>query len=70
MAIDDAAGRKAVRERRAPAAGGESVFTLRPRTSLRHDVPDGGVLLREDVHLRAIEAARRALKSRQAPGSE
>ena len=61
MAIDDAAGRKAVRERRVPIAKGESVFVAVPRHSARIPTVQQG--LREEVHLRGLDAARKALRS-------
>ena len=61
MAIDDAAGRKAVRERRGPATPGESVFVAVPRHSTRNPTLLRG--LREDVHLRGIGAAKVALRA-------
>ena len=67
MAIDDAAGRKAVRERRLPADKGESVFVAVPRNSMR--IPQVQLGLREDVHLRALDAARKALRTHNAAKS-
>lgn len=64
MAIDDAAGRKAVRDRRLPVVNGESVFVAVPRHSMR--IPQVQLGLREDVHLRALDAARKALRSHNA----
>jgi len=61
MAIDDAAGRKAVRERRAVRADSDSIFVYMPRHSAR--VPTLTVALREDVHQRGLAAAKGALRS-------
>ncbi len=61
MAIDDAAGRKAVRERRVPKATTESVFVQEPRHSTR--TPALRRSLRDDVHQRGLDAAKRALRS-------
>lgn len=61
MAIDDAAGRKAVRERQGSAAHGESVFVTIPRHSTRNPTQLRG--LREDVHTRGIDAAKGALRA-------
>ncbi len=61
MAIDDAAGRKAVRERRTPKATTESVFVQEPRHSMR--VPVMRLSLRDDVHQRGLSAARKALRA-------
>jgi len=61
MAIDDAAGRKAVRERRDPVTPGESVFVVIPRHSTRNPTPMRG--LREDVYLRGVDAAKNALRA-------
>lgn len=69
MAVDDEAGRRAVREARLPVTAGDSVFTPRPRHTSRPDAPYG-VTLRDDVHARALEAARKIVRARQARGSE
>jgi hypothetical protein len=61
MAIDDAAGRRAVRERRRPTAKTESVFVQQPRHSTR--TPALRLALREDVHQRGLDAAKKALRS-------
>ena len=61
MAIDDAAGRKAVRERRIPIVAGESVFVAVPRHSMR--IPTVRLGLRDDVHQRGLDAARKALRT-------
>jgi len=61
MAIDDAAGRKAVRERRVPRATTESVFVQEPRHSTR--TPALRQALRDDVHQRGLDAAKKALRS-------
>jgi hypothetical protein len=61
MAIDDVAGRKAVRERRIARADSESVFIYTPRHSAR--TPTLRVALREDAHQRGLAAAKVALRS-------
>lgn len=62
MAIDDAAGRRAVRERRrTPEINGESVFTQLPSNSPRSRM--SVVILRDDVHQRGLTAARKALRA-------
>lgn len=62
MAIDDAAGRRAVRERRIPhATTMDSVFVRFPRQSSRNVSPQ--MILREDVHQRGLTAARKVLSS-------
>jgi hypothetical protein len=61
MAIDDGAGRKAVRERRVARTDSESVFVYVPRHSAR--IPTLSVALREDVHQRGLAAAKRELRS-------
>jgi hypothetical protein len=60
MAIDDAAGRRAVRERRLPKPAGESVFSQQPRNSPHSKTPV--VVVRDDVHQRGLTAARKALR--------
>jgi hypothetical protein len=61
MAIDDAAGRKAVRERRTRGPATNSVFVQVPRHSTR--VPTVNQALREDVHQRGLAAAKKALRT-------
>lgn len=61
MAIDDVAGRKAVREKRNPVAAGESVFVTMPRHSMR--IPSARLALRDEVHHRGLDAARKALRA-------
>ena len=61
MAIDDAAGRKAVRERQGSVTHGESVFVTVPRHSTRNPTAVRG--LRDDVHSRGIDAAKSALRA-------
>ena len=63
MAIDDAAGRKSVRQRRTAPVQGDSVFVTKPRHSYRPTSPSVTVL-RDDVHARALEAAKKVLRSR------
>lgn len=60
MAIDDAAGRRAVREMRLPQPAGESVFSHLPRNSPHSKTPV--VVLRDDAHQRGLRAARKALR--------
>jgi hypothetical protein len=60
MAIDDAAGRKAVRERRVQRADSESIFVYTPRHSAR--IPTLRIALREDAHQRGLAAAKNALR--------
>ncbi len=64
MTIDDRAGRKAVRERRAPSPVGEGTFVAIRSLSRRSDAPVA-VTLRDDLHRRATEAAKRVLRSRR-----
>jgi len=61
MAIDDAAGRRAVREKRMRAAEGDSVFLVLPRSSVHSMTPR--VVLREEVHQRGLTAAQKALRT-------
>lgn len=71
MTIDDAAGRRAVREKRLFAADSESVFIVLPRSSMNSKTPR--IMVREDAHQRGLTAARKALrtstKSRRSTGS-
>jgi hypothetical protein len=60
--MDDAAGRKAVRERRRPLAGGASVFVPVPPASGAAPV----LVLRDDVHERGLIAARKILRTHRA----
>ena len=69
MAIDDAAGRKAVREKRSLPVRSESVFAPLPRHSSRPPVTVP-VILREEVHERALSASRAVLRARTASKSE
>ncbi len=63
MAIDDAAGRKAVREKRSLPARGESVFAPLPKHSSLPPVTVP-VILRDEVHSRALAASRAVLRAR------
>jgi hypothetical protein len=63
MAIDDAAGRKAVREKRSLPLRGESVFVPLPRHSSRPPITVP-VTLRPEVHQRALGAVRAILRAR------
>ncbi|MGD9739850.1 MAG: hypothetical protein AB7O56_14985 [Bauldia sp.] len=69
MTIDDSAGRKAVRDRRSPLRSGPSIFSPQSPTSSRADAPRP-VRLRDDVHARALDAAKKLAASRPKAGSE
>jgi len=64
MPIDDAAGRRAVRDRRAPLIASDSVFTRRPKHTARAPAFPA-MLLRDDVHQGGLRAARKVLRSRR-----
>ncbi len=68
MPIDDVAGRRAVREKRASLSASESVFTRRPRHSARMSAFPA-VLLRDDVHQGGLRAVRKVLRSRRSSES-
>lgn len=68
MPIDDVAGRRAVREKRAPLIASESVFTRKPKHTARMPAFPA-VLLRDDVHQGGLRAARKVLRSRRSSES-
>jgi hypothetical protein len=68
MPIDDAAGRRAVREKRAPLVASDSVFTRRPKHTARV-AAFPAMLLRDDVHQGGLRAVRKVLRSRRSSES-
>ena len=69
MSIDDVAGRKSVREKRSLPARGDSVFAPLPKHSSLPPVTVP-VILRDEVHTRALAASRAVLRARAASKSE